>query len=272
MVSASGRRDSVIRRILDLTLQMASREIAARYRGSWAGLGWVVLAPLFLLAIYTFVFAVIFRARWPELASGNGSASEFALIVFSGMVLHGLLADCLVRAPTLVVSNANFVKKSVFPLEVLAGVQLLAALFMLVPTFAILVVFQLFVFGLPPATIVLYPLILLPLSLFALGSMWMVSAVAVYFRDVAQLMGLLVTALFFLSPVLYPTSLVPGALQQLLFVNPLTYAIETSRGMLFWGDLPAIGSYLAYLAGSLAFAVIGFRAFRMLKDGFADAL
>lgn len=256
----------------DLVLRLAVREIAARYRGSWGGLGWVVLAPLFLLAVYTFVFAVIFRARWPGLAIETGGAGEFALIVFSGMLLHGFLADCLARSPALILANANFVKKTVFPLEVLAGVQMLAALFHLLPTFAVLVLFQLFVFGTPPASILLVAMVFVPLALFALGFMWMISALAVYFRDLAQLIGLFVTALFFLSPVLYPTSAVPASLQSLLYMNPLTFAIETFRGLTFWGELPALSAYLAYLGVAAGFAWCGLWLFRALKDGFADAL
>lgn len=256
----------------DLVLRLAAREIAARYRGSWGGLAWVVLAPLFLLAVYTFVFAVIFRARWPGLAVEIGGASEFALIVFSGMLLHGFLADCLARSPALLLANANFVKKTVFPLEVLAAVQMFAALFHLLPTFAVLVLFQLFVFGVPPASILLVAMVILPLALFALGFMWMISALAVYFRDLAQLIGLFVTALFFLSPVLYPTSIVPASLQGLFYMNPLTFAIETFRGLVFWGELPAFSAYLAYLGVSAAFAWCGLWIFRALKDGFADAL
>jgi lipopolysaccharide transport system permease protein len=232
----------------------------------------MVLAPLLLLGVYTFVFAVIFQARWPGAASGGGTTGEYALVVFSGMLLHGFFAECLTRAPTLVLGNANFVQKTVFPLEVLAVAQLLAALVHLAATLAVLLLFQLFINGPPTLTTVLLPLVVAPVALFALGCMWIFGALTVYFRDMAQLVGLLVTALFFLSPVLYPISAVPEFLRPLLYANPLTFPIETARGLLFAGVLPEPRAYLVYCLAAGAFAVAGLWVFRALKDGFADAL
>ncbi|MGB5146514.1 MAG: ABC transporter permease, partial [Porticoccaceae bacterium] len=249
------------------------REVALRYRGSLGGLGWMVLAPLLLLGVYTFVFATIFHARWPAAGGGStGSTGEYALVVFSGMLLHGFFAECLTRAPALILGNVNFVQKTVFPLEVLAVAQLLAALVHLAATLAVLLLFQWFISGLPAPTALLLPLVVAPVALFALGAMWIVGALTVYFRDLAQLVGLLVTALFFLSPVLYPISAVPEFLRPLLYANPLTFAIETVRGLLFAGVLPDPRAYLLYCVAALACAAAGLWVFRVLRDGFADAL
>ena len=260
-----------------LTTRLAAREVALRYRGSLGGLGWMLLAPLLLLGVYTFVFAVIFHARWPAAGggggtTGTGTTGEYALVVFSGMLLHGFFAECLTRAPTLVLGNVNFVQKTVFPLEVLAVAQLLAALVHLAATLAVLLVFQWFIQGPPALTTLLLPLVIAPVALFALGLMWIVGALTVYFRDLAQLVGLLVTALFFLSPVLYPISAVPEFLRPLLYANPLTFAIETARGLLFAGVLPEPRAYLLYCLTALACAGAGLWGFRVLRDGFADAL
>jgi lipopolysaccharide transport system permease protein len=255
-----------------LTTRLAAREVALRYRGSLGGLGWMVLAPLLLLGVYTFVFAVIFHARWPAAGGGGGSTGEYALVVFSGMLLHGFFAECLTRAPSLILGNVNFVQKTVFPLEVLALAQLLAALVHLAATLAVLLVFQWFIQGPPALTTLLLPLVVAPVALFALGLMWIVGALTVYFRDLAQLVGLLVTALFFLSPVLYPISAVPEFLRPLLYANPLTFAIETVRGLLFAGVLPEPRAYLLYCLAALACAAAGLWGFRVLRDGFADAL
>lgn len=255
-----------------LATRLAAREVALRYRGSLGGLGWMVLAPLLLLGVYTFVFAVIFRARWPVAGGGSGTTGEYALVVFSGMLLHGFFAECLTRAPALILGNVNFVQKTVFPLEVLAVAQLLAALVHLAATLAVLLLFQWFISGLPAPTAMLLPLVVAPVALFALGFMWIVGALTVYFRDLAQLVGLLVTALFFLSPVLYPISAVPEFLRPLLYANPLTFAIETARGLLFAGVLPDPRAYLLYCLAALACAAAGLWGFRVLRDGFADAL
>lgn len=260
------------RATVDLVRQMAGREVSARYRGAWGGLGWLILAPLLMLAIYTFVFAVIFKARWPQLVGASGGSGEFAVIVFSGMLLHGFLADNLARAPGLVTGNVNLVKKTVFPLELLAGVQLVASLAHMLPSLGILILFNLIVVGLPPPTVFLFPLVLLPLALFSLGFTWAVSAMAVYMRDLSQVVALLVTGMFFLSPVLYPASVVPESVRWLLFLNPLTYAIEMGRDLLFWGTIPSPSHYLVYLGVSAASAIAGLWVFRALRDGFADAL
>lgn len=260
------------RATLDMLLQMAVREVFSRYRGAWGGLGWLFLAPLLMLAIYTFVFAIIFQARWPQAIGADGGSAEFALIVLSGMLLHGFLAENLVRAPTLIISNVNLVKKTVFPLGLLAGVQLVASLVHILPSLAILILFHFVVLGLPPPTIFLFPLVVLPLALFALGLTWAISALAVYMRDLSQVVGLVVTSLFFLSPVLYPASMVPESVRWLIFINPLTYAIEMGRDLLFFGNLPSLIEYVSYLFAGVVSAASGLWIFRVLRDGFADTL
>lgn len=256
-----------------LAARLARRDVVLRYRGSLGGLAWLVLTPLLMLSVYTLVFAVILQARWHGGSGlGDGGPGAFALLVFSGMLLHGFLAECLSRAPTLVLGNVNFVKKTPFPLEVLAVSQLLVALVHLLPTFAVLVLFQSLLTGPPPWTLLLVPLVVVPLALFTLGAIWALAALTVYFRDLSQIVGLLVTALFFLSPIIYPLAAVPEFLRPVLWVNPLTYPIETLRGLVFEGVLPAPGSYLAYCALGLACTGAGLGIFRLLRDGFADAL
>lgn len=254
-----------------LAARLAARDVALRYRGSLGGLAWLVLAPLLMLGVYTLVFAGIFQARWRGAGAGGGSG-EFALLVFSGMLLHGFVAECLSRAPTLVLGNVNFVTRTLFPLEVLGVSQLLVALAHLLPTFAVLLVFQLALTGPPPWTVLLAPLAIAPLALLALGAIWALAALTVYFRDLAQIVGLVVTALFFLSPVLYPIEAAPESLRPLFYANPLTYPIETLRGLLFAGTVPEASGYLLYCGAALACAGAGLGLFRLLRDGFADAL
>lgn len=260
------------RQHLELTLQIARREVSARYRGSWVGMAWVVINPILSLAIYTFVFAVVFRARWPTISDNESTAAEFAVIVLAGLVLHGFFAECLTKAPTQIIGNPNYVKKAVFPLEVLAGAQLIAALVHLLPALLVLLLFQWWVFGPPPPTLVLVPLILLPLSLLALGMMWILSALTVYFRDVAQIVGLLVTAMLFLAPVLYPVEFVPEPMQAFMYLNPLTFGIEAMRDLALWGQLPSLKAYGLYLICALVLGAGGFLFFQWLRDGFVDVI
>ncbi len=256
-----------------LALRLAARDVVLRYRGSLGGLAWLVVSPLLLLSVYTLVFSVIFQARWRgDVTLGDGGPGEFALLVFGGMLLHGFFAECLTRAPTLVIENVNFVKKTPFPLEVLGVSQLFVALAHLVPTFAVLLMFQVVLIGPPSWMLFLVPMVVAPLALFALGAIWALAALTVYFRDLSQIVGLLVTALFFLSPVLYPVDAVPELLRPALYVNPLTFAIETLRELLFQGVLPAPAAYLRYCGLAVLCAGAGFGLFRWLRDGFADAL
>lgn len=251
--------------------QLATREVAGRYRGSLFGLAWSLLNPLILLAIYTFVFGMIFRSRWPGLVHEAGTAG-FSVVAFSGIVIHGFLAECVTKAPGQIVSNPNFVKKVVFPLEVLAWAGLGAALFHLAVNLAVLLVFQVVVLGLPPATAWLAPLAILPLMLLALGCMWAISAFSVYFRDLGQIMGLVMTVLFFLSPVFYPVEAVPETLRPLLSLNPLTDTIVAFRDLLLWGRMPDWSALAVQYGVGLAACVAGYGIFQWFRRGFADVL
>lgn len=253
-----------------LLWQLGKRDVAARYRGSLLGLVWAVLHPLLLLVIYTAVFVGVFDARWP---GSSGSALEFALLVFVGLVLFNLVAECLTRAPAVIVSSANFVKKLVFPLELLPLAVLGAALFHALLGLAVWLVAHLLLIGMPPATALLLPLVLAPLLPALAGLLWLLAALGVYLRDLAQGMLVLVTALLFLSAVFYPLEQLPEAARQwLTWLNPLAVMIEQARAVLYWGRLPDFPRWGLDLGLSLLVAWLGWMAFRGLRRGFADVL
>ena len=177
------------------------RDVVGRYRGSFMGILWSFFNPLFMLIVYTFVFSVIFKARW---SAGSDSKTEFALVLFSGLIVFNLFAECINRAPGLIVGNQNYVKKVVFPLEILPWVGLGAALFHGAMSLGVWLVAYLIFFGLPHATILYLPLILLPFGLFIMGLSWALASLGVYLRDVGQFIGILTTVLMFLSPIFYP--------------------------------------------------------------------
>lgn len=252
-----------------LVAALTAREIAARYKGSMLGVLWAVLLPLLMLGTYTLVFSVVFGARWPSL---GGSKGEFALVLFAGLLVFNLFAECINRAPTLVLQNASYVKKVVFPLEVLPVVTLAAALFNAGLSYLVWQVFAFFVFGTPPWTVLLLPLLLLPVCLLTLGLSWMAAALGVYMRDLAQLTTVLTGALMFLSPIFYPTSALPASYQPLLALNPLAGVIEAVRNALLWGKLPDIWTYIVQLLGSAVIAWAGLGFFQRMRKGFADVL
>jgi lipopolysaccharide transport system permease protein len=252
-----------------LIRNLVKREIIGRYRGSMLGILWSFFNPVFMLAVYTFVFSMVFKARW----NGSGeSQSGFALLLFAGLIVFNLFAECFNRAPSLVLANANYVKKVVFPLEVLPWISVGSALFHTLVSIVVWVLFYLLVFGIPNASLLLFPLILLPLVLLTLGVSWALAALGVYLRDVSQLAGLLTTVLMFLSPIFYPLEALPEKYRPLLGLNPLAPAIGQMRDVLYWGTVPGLLGYCIYFLVCSLVAWLGFAWFQKTRKGFADVL
>lgn len=245
------------------------REVVGRYQGSFLGILWSFINPVFMLAIYTFVFSVVFKMRW---IAGSDSKTEFALILFAGLMVFNLFAECISRSPGLILSNTNYVKKVVFPLEILPLVALGSSFFHTLVSLAVWLIFYIIFMGIPHATAWLLPLILVPLLLLTLGIGWVLSSLGVFFRDVGQMVGLGVTALMFLSPIFFPLSALPKEYQSLLKLNPLTLVVEQVRDVLYWGKIPNFSTYGIYLVISILVAWGGFAWFQKTRKGFADVL
>ncbi len=252
-----------------LTRALVQREVLARYRGSFAGILWSLFNPVFMLSVYTFVFSVVFKARW---SGGSESRSEFALVLFAGMIVFSLFSEAITRAPTTIVANPSYVKKVIFPLEILPCVALGAALFHACVSVLVWLAAYVLLFGTPHVTALLLPVVLLPLVLLTLGLSWLLASLGVYLRDVAQVVGLATTALMFMSPIFYPLSALPEQYRPLLLLNPVTPAVEQARAVLVWGQLPDFGMLAIYLAASAAIAWLGFAWFQKTRRGFADVL
>lgn len=248
---------------------LVKREVVGRYRGSVMGILWSFFNPVFMLMVYTFVFSVVFKARWN---AGSDSKTEFALVLFAGLMVFNLFAECINRAPGLILANVNYVKKVVFPLEILPWVSLGSALFHGAVSFGVWLIAYLLFFGLPHLTVLFLPLIVLPLLLFIMGLGWALASLGVYLRDVSQLIGIVTTTLMFLSPIFYPATALPEEYRGLLFMNPLTPAIEQARNVLFWGKSPDFSMLSTYLFVSAVIAWLGFCWFQKTRKGFADVL
>jgi lipopolysaccharide transport system permease protein len=252
-----------------LILQMTRRDIASRYRGSVIGLAWSFINPLLMLLVYTFVFSVVFKARW---GIEQESKTDFAIILFAGMIVFGLFAEMINRAPGQIVANANYVKKVVFPLEILSWVSLGSVLFHSFISLIVLLLVQLITNLSLPWTVVLFPLILLPLIFTSLGAAWFLAALGVYIRDVGQITTVLTTVLMFVSAVFYPVSALPEDYQTWLRLNPLVLIISESRKVLIFGSLPDWSWFGISLLMGLAIAFAGFWWFQKTRKGFADVL
>ncbi len=254
-----------------LAVELTRRDVVGRYRGSVLGLFWSLTHPLLLLAVFTFVFGTVMPARWSALGA-TASHADFALVLFPGMIVHALLAECLNRAPSLITGAPNYVKKVVFPLELLPVVALGAALFHALVSFAILLAVYAALHGTLHVTAVALPLVLLPYLAVAIGLAWFLAALGVYLRDVAQLMGVVTMALMFLAPVFYPITAIPAPYRALLFVNPVTLPVEEARGVLIFGRWPDWTALAIYAACALVVACAGFWWFQKSRKGFADVV
>jgi lipopolysaccharide transport system permease protein len=253
-----------------LIVQMTKREVVGRYKGSALGLAWSFFNPMFMLAVYTFVFSEIFRSRWG--VGGNESKTQFAVVLFVGMIVYGLFAEVLNRAPGLILSNVNYVKKVVFPLEILPVIAVGAALFHSLISVSVLLAAFALLNGYLYWTAIFTPLVLLPLVIITIGLAWMLASLGVFLRDVGQTIGIITTVLMFLSPVFYPVSAVPEKFRPWIMANPLTFIIEQGRDVLIWGHLPEWSGLAIYTLAATAVAWAGYAWFQKTRKGFADVL
>jgi lipopolysaccharide transport system permease protein len=245
------------------------REVAGRYRGSYMGILWSFFNPVFMLLVYTFVFSVIFKARW---TAGNDSKTEFALVLFAGLLVFNLFAECVGRAPGLILSNVNYVKKVIFPLDILPWVSLGSALFHTTVSLVVWLIAHLILFGLPHVTVLWLPLVLTPLILLIMSISWVLASLGVFLRDVSQFIGIAITTLMFLSPIFYPAASLPEDYRYLIYANPMTPAIEMTRDVMYWGKSPNLTLLFTYTIFATVLAWLGFAWFQKTRKGFADVL
>tara|TARA_B110000483_G_scaffold32152_1_gene39008 strand:+ start:93 stop:944 length:852 start_codon:yes stop_codon:yes gene_type:complete len=253
-----------------LIVQMTRREVVGRYKGSALGLAWSFLTPILMLAVYTFVFSVVFKARWGT--DGDESKTQFALVLFVGMIVHGLFAEVLNRAPGLILSNVNYVKKVVFPLDVLPVIAMGAALFHASISLAVLLIAFALFNGYLHWTIIFVPVVLLPLVILTLGVAWIFASLGVFLRDVGQTVGIITTVMLFLAPIFYPVTALPEEVRPLIMANPLTFIIEEARGVVILGRMPEWTGLGIYTLAATAVAWAGFAWFQKTRKGFADVL
>lgn len=253
----------------DLVLRLARRRIETRYRGAALGVLWVWIHPLLMLAVYAFVFGAVFQSRWPL---AQATDAPFALVLFSGLILYATFSECVVEAPGLMLANQVHIKQMQFPIEILPWVSFAGALFGFTVNAGLLLVFYVLLVGLPPGTALLAPLYLLPLSLWTLGVVWLLSSGGVYLRDLAQVAAVLTTALLFLSPIFYSAEQIPEALRPYYALNPLVPIVEGFRSVLFYGRVPSSPAILVTTFLGWGAAWLGYLGFMKTKKGFADVL
>lgn len=254
----------------ELWWRLTEREVLSRYRGSLLGMAWSLLNPLAMLAVYTFVFSQVFKARWGDLE--DAGPIGFAVNLFAGLIVFNFFAECANRAPGVVLANPNYVKKVIFPLEILAGVVVGGAFFNAVTSLVVLAVFELIGFRHIPLSVFWLPLVWLPLLTGCLALTWLLSALGVFLRDVGQIIAVLTSMLMFLSPIFFPLSALPTRWQPILMLNPLAPVIEQTRRVLVDGSAPSLSYLIVGTLLTTTFCEMAFRAFQKAKRAFADVL
>lgn len=252
-----------------LIFKLIKREIIGRYRGSVMGLLWSFFNPVLMLAVYTFVFSVVFKARW---VGGSDSKMEFALVLFAGLMIFNLFAECINKAPSLILGNVNYVKKVIFPLEVLPLIAFGSAAFHFLVSLLVWILFFCLFFGLPSPRILWLPVVLVPLVLTTLGFSWLLASLSVFIRDTAQVIGVITTILMFLSPIFYPIEALPIEYHVMMNLNPLTYVVEQTRDIMIFHRPMNFFSWLIQFLFSALTAWLGFAWFQKTRTGFADVL
>ena len=253
-----------------LIRQLARRDLIHRYRSSLLGLVWTFLVPLLHLAVFTFVFSVVLRARWSH-GPGDGTG-QFAMALFCGLILYGVFSESVVIAPMMVVTRANFVRKMVFPLEVLPVVSLAQVLVKAGASLVILALGILLLSHRLPWTFVLVWVPFVPIVLYAVGVAWFLAALGVFIRDVAQVVPICVQLFFFLSGIVHPISSVPERFRPLMACNPVAVLVEATRGFALWGQLPDWSRLAVTFLGGLIVFQLGYLFFMKSRHAFADVL
>jgi lipopolysaccharide transport system permease protein len=256
-------------RRFDLIKTLARRELAARYRGSALGLLWAQLTPVVMIAIYTFIFAGIFEARF---GTRGANAWDYALYLFCGLLPWNAFQEALQLSSGVVVSRANLVKRVVFPLETLPAAQTLAALANQAFGTAALLVAVLVVHGRLHATLLWLPVLLVPQTLAALGGAWFVASLGVFVRDTAQALGLLLTAWMFLTPIIYPETVVPERYRLGINLNPFTPLVRSYRNIMLEGLAPDWRGLAYFTLFALALFILGYWWFARTRKNFADVV
>ena len=254
---------------LYLLSNMTITDIKKRFQGSILGIFWAVIAPLIMLVIYTVIFSEVFSIKWN---SDTSNKFEFAMMLFCGLCMYNMFSTVLGRSVGLIEQNKNFVKKVVFPIEILPVTITLSALFDCVISIIVLIAATFILTSNITITILQVPVILLPHIVFCLGIAYFFSALSVYVKDMANFISILITVCMYASPVFFPLSALPEKFRFFIMLNPMTYGMENMRLAVIHGEVLNFEYYLISVVSAVTFHLAGKWVFNKAKRGFADLL
>lgn len=259
----------LLRRHRDLVIEMARREIRSQYGGQALGSWWVVGHPLFQMLVYIVVFALIFKVR---VGGTVEMPRDYITYLLSGLVPWLCAQQAVARGPTLMVSQANLVKQVVFPIEVLPAASVAVNLILLGVGLSVLLVYSLLRHGSLPPTVLLLPVLVLCLAAGMLGISYAFAAIGVFFRDLKDIVQVMVIAGVYMMPIFYLPEWVPGPLKPLLYLNPFSYMGWCFQDAIYFGRFEHAGAWVVFSVGSFAVYGLGYRLFRRLSPNFGNAL
>ena len=257
-----------IKKNRDLAYHMTKREILLKYKGSKLGIMWSIINPIIMMSVYTLIFSQIFQTRWAGASQIN--TTDFAINLYTGLIVFNIYADTITRAPSLITSNPNFVKKIIFPLEVLSVATVGSAVATGITSILVLLGVILITTKQLAVTIILLPILWAPLILNCLSLAWILSTLGVFIKDLTQVTNSIVSVTMFLSPIFYPSEALPDKLRWLSQLNPLAYYIEKSRNIIIEGKNINPVQIAVFFVTSLIIAEITFRFTKKLERGIGD--
>lgn len=252
-----------------LLQQLIIKDFREKYKGSVLGVLWSIIIPLFMMVIYTFVFSEIFQPVWSAQPS---SKFEYALIIFCGLSAFNMFSEVMTRSTGIISENVNYVKKVIFPLELLPMTVSIVAFVNCIISYVILLVGNFILTQTIYITSFEMIFLLIPLLLTCLGISYALAALSVYFKDIVNAISVVVMILMYASPIFYSLEAAPKLIQFIAFVNPLAYIIENARKVCIYGEHMNINNYLISLVVSGIILFVGYQIFDRLKVGFADVL
>tara|TARA_B100000965_G_C19592488_1_gene758576 strand:- start:1368 stop:2153 length:786 start_codon:yes stop_codon:yes gene_type:complete len=254
----------------ELFLLLLFQEIAKKYKNSFLGLYWIIITPLFMLTIYTFVFGYVFSIKWPGYAETN--LFQFSLILYCGLAFYNTFSEVVSRSPLIVLENANYVKKVVFPLEILTVVSVVASIINLLINLTLIALVKISLFSHIGLEIFYIFIIIIFFMIMMLGITWIFAAIGVFIRDLHHVTSSSVQGLLFLSPIFYPISSLPSWLQPFILLNPICVPVEQARKVLIYSQTPDVNVLMVYGGCSILILLIGYYFFKKTRKGFADVI
>lgn len=258
----------LVARHREVVVAMAQRDLGSRFAGQMLGAFWALLHPLIFISVYTFVFAVVFKARMPEGTVGP----SYTIYLLSGLVPWMAFQEAIIRSATSVSENANLVKQVIFPVEILPVKSVVAAMATPLIAFAAMLVIVLFETGGLPLMALLLPLLLVMQMAAMVGIAMLLGAVGVYFRDLKDLVQVGCFVAIYGTPIFYMAEWVPPALRPLIYLNPFSYVVWCYRDAIYYGRFETPWAWVVFAGLTILSFALGYRVFRRLKPGFGSVL